>query len=738
MLLGKAKNRLRFVLGLISVLLILLCGEALSAVGMPVSNFTVPYTSYTYDYWGEAVPAPQAYLPSRVITGADLGVGDLNAPSDLAVSPNGNIYIADAGNNRILVFDSNWEQIRIIDSLRQGGEGDSLARPQGLFVTSDEALYVADTGNGRIVEFNANGELVRIIGKPTSDVEGILPRDFNYRPLKVGVDLHGRIYVIAQDLPEGLISFSEDGQFRGFIGAPKVAPSFADYLWSRIATREQRARMQVFLPTEYSNFDLDENGFIYATTLDEDEDADTGAKRDRVKLLNAKGEDLLRRLGFNPPVGDVQYPDQHSTATRRRASMLVDITVHEYGVYSVLDSNRGRVFSYDSNGNLLYVFGYRGTDYGQVMQAVALDTLDDTMLILDAGQRSITLYEPTDYALLIWAALEAYNRGDYALTEALWRKVLELNGNYDLAYTGIGRSLLRRELYGEAMHFFKLGNNRAEYSDAFSLYRRGVIYEKFTSAFLTILALGLVFALCKRLWARRRASAAEETATTESLSQTMPKGRIGSYVSQTYASFKYAFYCIFHPAEGFYQLKYGGRGTVSAATIILALVVGAVVFSRQYTGFIFNPVDLTRLSLPLEMGSVVVPFLLWSGVNWALTTLMEGKGTFKDIYIATAFALLPLVLFTVPLTILSNYITAEEGTFYYFFMVVGVLWSTALVVFGAVMTTHEYRFGKTIWTCIFTIAGMAFSMFLGFLFINLSEQVYNFVHGIITELMYRT
>ena len=97
----------------------------------------------------------------------------------------------------------------------------------------------------------------------------------------------------------------------------------------------------------------------------------------------------------------------------------------------------------------------------------------------------------------------------------------------------------------------------------------------------------------------------------------------------------------------------------------------------------------------------------------------------------------PLVLFTVPLTILSNYITAEEGTFYYFFMVVVSL-VNRLGCFGAVMTTHEYHFGKTIWTCIFTIAGMAFSMFLGFLFINLSEQVYNFVHGIITELMYRT
>ena len=250
---------------------LILFGGAAGAVGVPISNFVVPYTSYTYDYWGEAVPAPQAYLPSHVITGSDLGVGDFRAPSDLVVGPGGDIYIADAGNNRILVFDSSWQLLRIMDSFINRGEEDGFARPQGIFVTADGSLYVADTGQTRIIQFDSQGELVRIIGPPQSEVEGVLPAGFDYRPLKVGVDLHDRIYVISQDLPEGLISFSEDGRFRGFLGAPKVTPNLADYIWSRLATREQRARMQVFLPTEYTNFDLDPDGFIYATTKDEDQ-----------------------------------------------------------------------------------------------------------------------------------------------------------------------------------------------------------------------------------------------------------------------------------------------------------------------------------------------------------------------------------------------------------------------------------------------------------------------------------
>ena len=144
-------------------------------------------------------------------------------------------------------------------------------------------------------------------------------------------------------------------------------------------------------------------------------------------------------------------------------------------------------------------------------------------------------------------------------------------------------------------------------------------------------------------------------------------------------------------------------------------MVGTYVFARQYTGFIFNPTDLTKLSLLKEAFNIVVPFILWAGVNWALTTLMDGKGTFRDIYIATAYSLVPLILTVIPLTVLSNYITAEEGAFYYLLLSMGTLWAGIILFAGGVMTTHEYEFGKAFYTCIFTVAGMAFAMFLGFL-----------------------
>ncbi len=719
---------------LLVLALIFLLSDLGLAQGRSLANYTVPYTSYLFDFWENTVPAPQPYLPTKVIKGQDLEVGSFSTPKDLSISPRGDIYIADTGNNRIVVFDSEWNLVREISQFVMDGEPSTFNQPTGIYVTDKEHLYVADTNNARLVHFDENGQFVRVIAEPYSEVEGVLPANLIYRPLKVVVDRHERIYVIARDVFDGILSFSADGDFKGFVGAPRVTPSLTDYIWSRLATREQRERIRQFLPTEYSGFDLDREGFIYATSTDEDKDESEGGIPIKIRKLNPKGEDLLRRLGFTEPMGDVRFPDRHSLAARKRSSIMVDITVQDYGVYSVLDANRGRVFTYDNNGNLLYMFGYIGRDHGQIYEPVAIDHRGLDIFILDSRDNSVVVFEPTDYTLLIWSALESYHRGDYEQSQVIWEKVLALNTNNDVAYTGIARTMLRRGQYAEAMEYFKLGNNRPEYSDAFELYRKEVIYSNFSKVAWTAVVLIVLGVIAKRVIAKRRPAKAlpREVAVTDEF---IPAS---GFFKRTLESLRFALYVIIHPVDGFTKLKYEKRGTFAAATVILGLLILTYVFARQYTGFIFNTAELTKLNLLVEAMSVIVPFILWCAVNWALTTLMDGKGTFKDIYIATAFALVPLILMVVPLTIASNYITLEEGTFYYMLMTFGTLWAAVVLVSGAVMTTHEYTFQKTVFTCIFTVAGMAFTMFLGFLFFSLSEQVVLFARDIFVEIVHRT
>lgn len=127
---------------------------------------------------------------------------------------------------------------------------------------------------------------------------------------------------------------------------------------------------------------------------------------------------------------------------------------------------------------------------------------------------------------------------------------------------------------------------------------------------------------------------------------------------------------------------------------------------------------------------------MWCVVNWALTTLMDGKGKMKDIYIAGAYALTPMILINFPITIISNYMTIEEGTFYYLLLVVGVVWAMTLLILGTGVI-HEYSFGKTIFTTLATIVGIGIVIFVGLLFFHVIDMMFNFVREMYVELTFR-
>lgn len=207
-------------------------------------------------------------------------------------------------------------------------------------------------------------------------------------------------------------------------------------------------------------------------------------------------------------------------------------------------------------------------------------------------------------------------------------------------------------------------------------------------------------------------------------------------VKRVLRSLLYSLFLIFHPNDAFWDLKYERRGNVPAATIILGLVVFTYIFMRQTMGFIFNPVDLTKLNIVTEMASVLVPFFLWCIVNWSLTTLMSGKGTFRDIYIASAFALTPLVIVNIPVTIVSNVLILEEGPFIAVLAVTATVWAGMLLFIGT-MVTHEYDTTKTAFTCVLMVAGMTAVLFLIILFFSLVNEAVVFGSSIYREILFR-
>ena len=208
-----------------------------------------------------------------------------------------------------------------------------------------------------------------------------------------------------------------------------------------------------------------------------------------IRQLNAQGDDILVKNGYHPPIGDVIWADY---AGSNGPSTLIDITTLDNETYYALDSNRSRIFGYDSQGNLLYAFGSLGNRLGYFQRPVAIDHMGYDLLVLDAQSGGVTRFELTQFGLLINKALAEYERGNYDESADYWREVLMQNGNYDLAYIGIGRSLLRQERYEEAMNYFEVKYDDDNYSKAFLLYRKQWVEENIFWIVVLVVALIVV------------------------------------------------------------------------------------------------------------------------------------------------------------------------------------------------------------------------------------------------------
>ena len=97
------------------------------------------------------------------------------------------------------------------------------------------------------------------------------------------------------------------------------------------------------------------------------------------------------------------------------------------------------------------------------------------LLVLDQRRGCITVFAPTEYGNLIYDAIGDYSNGKFEESAAKWELVLDRNANYNLAFIGIGRALMREDTYEsyiEAMDYFKMAQDRDNYGRAFQLFRK--------------------------------------------------------------------------------------------------------------------------------------------------------------------------------------------------------------------------------------------------------------------------
>ena len=201
-------------------------------------------------------------------------------------------------------------------------------------------------------------------------------------------------------------------------------------------------------------------------------------------------------------------------------------------------------------------------------------------------------------------------------------------------------------------------------------------------------------------------------------------------------AWKWPFYIMAHPFEGFEDLRWKKAYNMKVALVIVALVFIISVCERLMTGFLFDMNEEKIFNVvPIVIQTLVV-FFTWVIGNWALCTLFDGEGTMKNICVNTAYALVPFLIGKVINIILSNCLQRTEAAFITFVSYLTIIWTVVLLISG-MKTVHQYSIPKTLLFMFITVAAMLVIVILLVLLVSLFQQVYVFVYSIYTELLYR-
>ena len=199
---------------------------------------------------------------------------------------------------------------------------------------------------------------------------------------------------------------------------------------------------------------------------------------------------------------------------------------------------------------------------------------------------------------------------------------------------------------------------------------------------------------------------------------------------------KQALYILKHPIYGVWDMKREKTGRYRDGFILMLLAIIAVTFNRQMRAFVFNNYYNVPLDIVKQVALIVLPVVLFSLSNWSITTLAEGKGSFKDIFLVTCYALMPLIIFQFITPVITHFITLNEQAYLNIIDGVGYGW-TFLMLFMGIQEIHEYSFGKMITTTVLTVIAAAIIVFIALLFFSLLQELGSFAYSIYREFSLR-
>ncbi len=672
----------------------------------------IPYKSYTY--WveyntSEKTPAysKPMYEIKKVVSQKELGADKNSRINDITSDENGNIYALDSGNSCVYILNNQYAVTSVVKDITHNGEAIVFKDAKGIFASKGK-IYIADTENARVVVVDMTGKVLELLTLPDSE---LIPTGFKYRPIKIVVDNDGYTYIASDGSYYGAILYSPKMEFLGFFGANTVKATVTDViknLWTRLTSNDiKRAADSISLPYTFTDMVLGPNNFIYTSTGRSGEDA---IQHGQICRLNPGGKDVLN-------ASDINFAD-YQIGSRQRQQQVQDLyglDVDDNGFFFALDATYGRIFWYDSECNLLSIFGGSfgdGNQSGTFHLPSGISVNGTDIVISDSQKNSITVFSRTSYGDLVYKAQTTTLSGDFAAAKDMWHEVSNLDANSQLAYRGLAKAYFDMGDNDNAMKYAKLGVDRDTYAKAFELKRAEFIEKYFVLFFFIAVAVIVILVIVKKQLKKRGIKLIKNE------------------------ELKIALSGVAHPAESFRLVKEKQHGSFTIAFVLLILFYLVTVLNDTLGGFAFTIFDSSNYNAIYVLLATVGFVFLWCITNWLVCTLAGGIGKFKEIFIVTCYSLLPILFARLLNLVLTHVLIPKEGAFLGIFMVCCTLYSLFMIIIG-IMRIHDYEFGKFLGTTIFTIIGMLIIIFLLFLIYLLSQQVFGWVGTLFVELRYR-
>ena len=687
----------------------------------------VPYDTYTYwtapgTRW--TASSTPMYEFETTITAASLGITDFKEPNDIFTDTKGLIYIMDSGNGRVVVVNPDYTLHSVIDSLTFNDQALTFVGAKGIFVTEDQTIYIADTENARVIVTGLDKTVKKVLLLPDADV---IPENFSYRPNKIAVDTKGYVYILSEGSYYGAVLYKPDGSFNGFYGSNSVEGSILgvfEKIYEKIFVSDmKKANAEQELPYCFTDISIDDENFIYtATGAVSTQKTNAG----QLKKLSPGGTNVLKDKtgskvtsaeGVNfSDGGGVKYP-MSTGYFAWRVTDLCSMDVDKDGYMYGLCRTYGHIFIYDQDCNLLSVFGGGisvGLQQGTFVKAssIHINDLTQDVLVVDTSNLNVTVYKETEYGNWVKTAQNLTNAGNYSDAKEYWNKALTYDRNLQLAYRGLARAALVEEDYELCLEYAKLGFDQDTYGSAYKYVRNDYLTNNFVWIFLIAIALvgGLIFFLVY--------SNKHEVKLIKNV------------------KFATMLQSVVHPFQGAQQVRYYGNGSVKLATGCMILYFLSGVVSTMYYSFSFVAFDKSSYNVVFPFITSVGLVLLWTVANWGMSTLFEGKGTMKHVYIVTCYALIPTIISNILLTALSHVFTPEEALLLTAISTVCTALTAIMLCVGN-MTVHEFGFFKFIVMTIITVLAMLVVVFCVLMIFVLVQQLTGFIGTLYKEVSYR-